>query len=100
MTDEKGKKGGQKIASVGVAGVIVGAAVGGATAWALSNEKNRKKVQQEAQKVGGYIKDRMKEARGRINVDKMKKDVESATDTAEEKIKATTDTQIDEMSKE
>lgn len=94
MTQDRGKKGGQRVAAAGVAGAIVGASVGAATAWALTDKKNRKKLQTAAHNVSGFVQDKMKEARHQMKTHQKK--AEEAIDTAAEKIKDTKDMGMEE----
>lgn len=96
MANDRGKKGGQRVAAAGVAGALVGASVGAATAWALADEKNRKKLKTAAHNVGGFVQDKVKEAQHQLKTHQKK--VDTAVDTAIEKIQETKEMGMDEHS--
>lgn len=56
-TADKGEKGGLSTVAVSAAGAVVGAALGGAAAAALTNEKTRKTLGAVAERVGEYTTD-------------------------------------------
>jgi TctA family transporter len=55
----KGKKGGLSTVAPVAAGAVVGAALGGATVAALTNEKTRKTITEVASNLGEYANDAM-----------------------------------------
>lgn len=81
MANERGKKGGQNVTAAGVAGAVVGATVGAAAAWALADEKNRKKIKNAAHNVGGYVQDKVSLAKHQMREQQKKMDSSAAKAT-------------------
>jgi gas vesicle protein len=85
----------QDIATAGLAGVVVGAAVASAATMVLSDEKKRKKLQEKVNEMGDYVKRKASRVDDMAHKEMAKDKVNEATDTAAEKIKETSNTILD-----